>query len=97
MRQWRGGLASAVYADDLFSMEGSAVGLSRPNQQLRRELREIAAQSDEAACLVGRIARALPDGQFVELMSAVTLMYDCVDRAKVLAERVKAGEVQASS
>jgi uncharacterized membrane protein len=78
-------------------MEGMAVGLSRPNQRLRRELRDIASRADEAAYLIGQVAKTLPDEKLTELMHAVGMVYDCVDRAKVLAERVNAGEVQASS
>lgn len=71
------------------------MGLSRPNQQLRRELRDIAARADEAAYLIGQVAKTLPDERLTELMYAVGMVYDCVDKAKAMAERVKAGEVQA--
>lgn len=73
------------------------MGLSRPNQQLRRELRNIAHQVDEATHRLWTIGKTLPDEKLVELMSAVVLLQDCVDRANAMAERVKAGEIQASS
>lgn len=73
------------------------MGLSRPNQQLRRELQLLARQTDEATHRLWLIGKTLPDDKLVELMSAVVLLQDCVDRARALADRVKAGEIQASS
>ena len=73
------------------------MGLSRPNQQLQRELRNLADQCDEASHLLWLISKTLPDEKLVSLMSAVVLIHDCVDRANALADRVKAGEIQALS
>lgn len=72
------------------------MGMSRPNQQLRRELLDIASQADEAAYMVGQVAKSLPVDQVLMLMCALGLIYESVDRAVALADRVKAGEVVAT-
>ena len=66
------------------------MGLNRSSQQLRRELQEIARLGDNAAHAVGQVAKALPDGQAMALFHAIGLVYECVDKANALAERVKA-------
>lgn len=70
--------------------------LNRSNQQLRRELKEIARQGDEAVQAIWMVAKTLPDEQAAELMAAATIIYDCVDKANALADRVKSGEVVAT-
>lgn len=71
------------------------MGISRPNQQLRRELKVLARQSDEAAHLIWLVAKTLPAEKLVEVMSAVVLIHDCVDRANALADQVKGGQIRA--
>lgn len=70
------------------------MGLNRSNQQLRRELQEIAHLSDDAAYAVGQVAKVLPDDQAMKLMQAIGQVYECVDKARALAERVKTGQIQ---
>lgn len=72
------------------------MGMSRSNQQLRRELRGIASRADEAAHVIGRVALTLPGDQALALMYALGLIYEGIDKARALADRVKAGEVVAT-
>lgn len=73
------------------------MSLSRPNQQLRRKLQEIARLSGDVAHTVLLMAKTLPDSQAMALMHAIGLVYECVDKVNALAGRVKAGSVQAVS
>ncbi|WP_315809416.1 hypothetical protein [Pseudomonas sp. C9-3] len=72
------------------------MGMSRANQQLRRELQDIARLGEEAAHVIWQVAKTLPEDQVEVLMQAAGLVHDCIDKASALADRVKAGTVVAS-
>lgn len=65
---------------------GFAVGLNRPTQQLRRELRDIADRSENACIDLTRIALDLTDAQALELLSMVGTMYEDSDRLRMMAD-----------
>ncbi|HEJ3062544.1 TPA: hypothetical protein SL272_000877 [Pseudomonas aeruginosa] len=71
------------------------MGLSRPSQQLQRELRDLASKSEDIAQVIWLVAKAMPDAQAVALVEAGGVLYESVDRLRNLAERVKAGQIQA--
>lgn len=72
------------------------MGMSRTNQQLRRELQDIAHMGEEAAHVIWQVVKTLPEEQVEVLMQAVGLVHQCVDKANALADKVKAGEVVAT-
>lgn len=72
------------------------MGMSRANQQLRRELQDVARLGDNAAHAAWMVAKTLPEPQAMALMQAIGLMHECVDKANALADKVKAGEVVAT-
>lgn len=63
-------------------------------EQLRRDLQDIASQSDEATHRIWIATRGLPDEKLIEVIGAIAVIQEYIDRAKAMADRVKAGDVQ---
>lgn len=63
-------------------------------ERLQRDLRDIASQSNEATHRIWIAARGLPDDKLIEVIGAIAVIQECIDRAKAMADRVKAGDVQ---
>ncbi|MDG9928492.1 MULTISPECIES: hypothetical protein [unclassified Pseudomonas] len=69
------------------------MGLNRPTQQLRSELRDMAFQSENACVDLWRIAQALPDAQALPLLQVAISIQATADRLTALADRVRAGNI----
>lgn len=69
------------------------MGMSRANQQLRRELQDMERRCDDAAVVIWRVAKSLPEEHATALMSAIELLHQNMDRLHLMADQVKAGEV----
>lgn len=71
--------------------------LTKPNQQLRRDLKAIASNLEESCIDLGRLAEKLGDADAIALMGLVGTLYEEADRLASYAEEVKAGRIVRST
>jgi hypothetical protein len=67
--------------------------LTKPNQQLRRDLKEAAAQFDDAAQDIFREAKTKAEPEFLAAMEKIGKLHECLDRLAGYADEVKAGRI----
>lgn len=71
------------------------MGLNRPTQQLRRELLDMAYRNESAAIDLVHAAELLPTAQALALMKVVGQLHADCDALRVLADRVRDGNISA--
>lgn len=69
------------------------MSLTKPNQQLRRDLKAIALNLEQSCVDLGRLARRLSDVDAIALMGLVGTLYEEADRLVGYADEVKAGQI----
>lgn len=69
------------------------MSLTKPNQQLRRDLKAIAANLEESCIDLGKLAEKLSDADAIALMGLVGTLYEEADRLVGYADEVKNGLV----
>ncbi|WP_289139513.1 hypothetical protein [uncultured Pseudomonas sp.] len=67
--------------------------LSKPNQQLRRDLKAIASNLEESCIDLVKLAEKLSDADAIALMGLVGTLYEEADRLVGYADEVKAGRI----
>ena len=67
--------------------------LTKPNQQLRRDLKAIALNLEQSCIDLGKLAEKLSDADAIVLMGLVGTLYEEADRLVGYADEVKAGIV----
>lgn len=70
--------------------------LTKPNQQLRRDLKEAAFALESAALEIFHKAQASDETQFLDAMKRVEELHQLADRLKGYGEEVKEGRVTRS-
>jgi hypothetical protein len=71
--------------------------LTKPNQQLRRDLKAIASNLEESCIDLGKLAEKLSDADAIALMGLVGTLYEEADRLVGYADEVKAGLISRTS
>lgn len=71
--------------------------LTKPNQQLRRDLKAIASNLEQSCVDLGRLASRLSDADAIALMGLVGTLYEEADRLVGYADEVKAGMISRAS
>ncbi|MBC3336634.1 hypothetical protein HU732_10045 [Pseudomonas proteolytica] len=69
------------------------MSLTKPNQQLRRDLKAIASNLEESCIDLGKLAEKLSDADAIALMGLVGTLYEEADRLVGYAEEVKTGRI----
>lgn len=69
------------------------MALTKPNQQLRRDLKAIAFKLEQSCVDLGRLASLLSDANAIALMGWVGTFYEEADRLVGYADEVKAGRI----
>ena len=69
------------------------MALTKPNQQLRRDLKAIAFNLEQSCVDLGRLASRLSDADAIALMGLVGTLYEEADRLAGYAEEVKVGRI----
>ena len=69
------------------------MSLTKPNQQLRRDLKAIASNLEQSCIDLGRLASRLSDADAIALMGLVGTLYEEADRLVGYAEEVKDGRI----
>ena len=67
--------------------------LTKPNQQLRRELKELGFDLEQAADEVLRITKDCRDVEVAAVLIVIAKLYEHADRVAALADEVKAGGI----
>ncbi|MFJ2676824.1 hypothetical protein [Pseudomonas sivasensis] len=67
--------------------------LTKPNQQLRRDLKAIAFNLEQSCVDLGRLASRLSDADAIALMGLVGTLYEEADRLVGYADEVKDGRI----
>lgn len=67
--------------------------LTKPNQQLRRELKDLELDLEQAASEVLRITKDCRDVDAIAVLKLIAKMYEHADRIAALADEVKAGGI----
>ena len=67
--------------------------LTKPNQELRRELKALGLDIEQAADEVLRITKDCRDVDAIAVLKLIAKMYERADRIAALAEEVKAGRI----
>ncbi|RWA27993.1 hypothetical protein DJ028_08375 [Pseudomonas veronii] len=70
------------------------MSLTKPNQQLRRDLKAIAFNLEQSCVDLGRLASRLSDADAIALMGLVGTLYEEADRLVGYAEEVKTGRIK---
>ncbi len=70
-----------------------AMSLTKPNQELRRNLKNAAAFLEDAAQALFAKAKKLPDAEFLSEMERIGKLNECIDTLQARAEEVKAGRI----
>ncbi|WP_324727177.1 hypothetical protein [Pseudomonas chlororaphis] len=65
------------------------MGLTKPNQKLRRDLKAAAFSLEEAALEMFRLAKQRGDVELLGAMDTIEKLHEQADRLKVYAEEVK--------
>ena len=71
-----------------------AMSLTKPNQQLRRDLKAIASNLEQSCIDLGKLAEKLSDADAIALMGLVGTLYEEADRLVGYAEQVKSGQIK---
>jgi len=69
------------------------MALTKPNQQLRSDLKAIAFNLEQSCVDLGRLASRLSDADAIALMGLVGTLYEEADRLVGYADEVKAGRI----
>ncbi|KTC11334.1 peptidase [Pseudomonas marginalis ICMP 9505] len=69
------------------------MALTKPNQQLRRDLKAIAFNLEQSCVDLGRLASRLSDADAIALMGLVGRLYEEADRLEGYAHEVKSGQI----
>lgn len=69
------------------------MSLTKPNQQLRRDLKAIASNLEQSCIDLGRLASRLSDADAIALMGLVGTLYEEADRLVGYADEVKDGRI----
>ncbi|MBV7523423.1 hypothetical protein KW834_03255 [Pseudomonas sp. PDM29] len=67
--------------------------LTKPNQELRRDLKAAAFSLEEAALDLFRVAKQRGDAELLEAMETIEKLHEQADRLTAYAEEVKAGRI----
>jgi len=67
--------------------------LTKPNQELRRDLKAAAFSLEEAALDLFRVAKQRGDADLLEAMETIERLHEQADRLKAYADEVKAGVI----
>ncbi|RTY64330.1 hypothetical protein [Pseudomonas veronii] len=70
--------------------------LTKPNQQLRRDLKATAFNLEQSCIDLGKLAEKLSDADAIALMGLVGTLYEEADRLVGYADEVKAGRINRS-
>ncbi|NWE18021.1 hypothetical protein [Pseudomonas sp. P7548] len=70
------------------------MSLTKPNQELRRDLKAAAAILDDAAQDLFRQAKTYAEPEFLAAMEKIGRLQECVDKLDGYAEEVKNGAVR---
>lgn len=69
------------------------MALTKPNQQLRRDLKDIAFNLEQSCVDLGKLAEKLSDADAIALMGLVGTLYEEADRLVGYADEVRAGQI----
>lgn len=69
------------------------MSLTKPNQQLRRDIKAIAFNLEQSCVDLGKLAEKLGDADAIALMGLVGTLYEEADRLVGYADEVKAGRI----
>ena len=69
------------------------MSLTKPNQELRRDLKAAAFSLEEAALDLFRVAKQRGDADLLEAMETIERLHEQADRLKAYADEVKAGVI----
>ena len=72
------------------------MSLTKPNQQLRRDMKAIASNLEQSCIDLVKLAEKLSDADAIALMGLVGTLYEEADRLVGYAEEVKAGQISRS-
>ena len=75
------------------SREPRTMSLTKPNQELRRNLKAAAFALDDAAQDLFREAKGYAEPEFLMAMAKIAKLHEHVDRLTILADEVKAGRI----
>ena len=67
--------------------------LTKPNQELRRDLKAAAFSLEEAALDLFRVAKQRGDADLLEAMETIERLHEQADRLKAYADEVKTGVI----
>lgn len=67
--------------------------LTKPNQQLRRELKDLGLDLEQAASEVLNITKDCRDVDAIAVLKLIAKMYEHADRIAALADEVKVGQI----
>ncbi|MNJ19068.1 hypothetical protein D3C77_133850 [compost metagenome] len=67
--------------------------LTKPNQELRRDLKDAASALEDAARDLFREAKSYAEPEFVEAMEKIGKLHEHADALRTYAEEVKAGQI----
>lgn len=67
--------------------------LTKPNQQLRRELKDLGLDLEQAADEVLRITKDCRDVDAIAVLKLIAKLYEHADRVAALVDEVKAGQI----
>ncbi|MBX9404792.1 hypothetical protein K5E40_03765 [Pseudomonas baetica] len=68
--------------------------LTKPNQQLRRELKDLGLDLEQAASEVLNITKDCRDVDAIAVLKLIAKMYEHADRIAALADEVKVGQIK---
>ncbi len=86
-------LACFMYGTDI---RYNAMALTKPNQQLRRDLKVIAFNLEQSCIDLSKLAEKLSDADAIALMGLVGTLYEEADRLVGYAEEVKVERITRS-
>ena len=69
------------------------MALTKPNQELRRDLKTAAFSLEEAALEMFRLAKQRGDTELLEAMETIEKLHEQADRLTAYADEVKAGRI----
>ncbi|KTB90876.1 peptidase [Pseudomonas syringae ICMP 11293] len=69
------------------------MGLTKPNQQLRRDLKAAASALEAAAQDIFRQAKTYNGPEYLEVMKKIGKLHEQVDNLREMADEVKAGRI----
>ncbi|MBK5407837.1 hypothetical protein JFU58_04685 [Pseudomonas sp. TH34] len=70
------------------------MSLTKPNQQLRRDLKAIASNLEQSCVDLGKLAEKLSNADAIALMGLVGTLYEEADRLVGYADEVKIGRIK---